>query len=226
MGGLEALKDAPVLIIAEGYATAGSIAEATQYPTVAAFDSGNLEPVAKALKEAFPDKPIVIAGDDDVAQSCKMKAKDKATVNVGREKALETAKAVGGVAVFPIFAKGEVPSKDELSLIKPAAYTAHQTALRKLEAHASGEKTLGEAEVKILEAARLTEAQQEILKRAERHTDFNDLAVNSSLGRDGVAMQIKAVITSQLTQHQSQEQKKVEKRVQAQEKKRTARHSM
>ncbi|HHH3524912.1 TPA: zincin-like metallopeptidase domain-containing protein [Enterobacter hormaechei subsp. steigerwaltii] len=226
VGGLEALKDAPVLIIAEGYATAGSIAEATQYPTVAAFDSGNLEPVAKALKEAFPDKPIVIAGDDDVAQSCKMKAKDKATVNVGREKALETAKAVGGVAVFPIFAKGEVPSKDELSLIKPAAYTAHQTALRKLEAHASGEKTLGEAEVKILEAARLTEAQQEILKRAERHTDFNDLAVNSSLGRDGVAMQIKAVITSQLTQHQSQEQKKVEKRVQAQEKKRTARHSM
>lgn len=226
VGGLEALKDAPVLIIAEGYATAGSIAEATQYPTVAAFDSGNLEPVAKALKEAFPDKPIVIAGDDDVAQSCKMKAKDKATVNVGREKALETAKAVGGVAVFPIFAKGEVPSKDELSLIKPAAYTAHQTALRKLEAHASGDKPLGEAEVKLLEAARLTEAQQDILKRAERHTDFNDLAVNSRLGRDGVAMQIKAVITSQLTQHQSQGQKKVEKRVQAQEKKRTARHSM
>ncbi|EGI6181602.1 DUF1738 domain-containing protein [Salmonella enterica subsp. houtenae serovar 51:z4,z23:-] len=226
VGGLEALKDAPVLIIAEGYATAGSIAEATQYPTVAAFDSGNLEPVAKALKEAFPDKPIVIAGDDDVAQSCKMKAKDKATVNVGREKALETAKAVGGVAVFPIFAKGEVPSKEELSLIKPTAYTAHQTALRKLEAHASGDKPLGEAEVKVLEAARLTEAQQDILKRAERHTDFNDLAVNSSLGRDGVAMQIKAVITSQLTQHQSQEQKKVEKRVQAQEKKRTARHSM
>lgn len=226
VGGLEALKDAPVLIIAEGYATAGSIREATQYPTVAAFDSGNLEPVAKALKEAYPDKPIIIAGDDDVAQSCKMKAKDKATVNVGREKALETAKAVGGVAVFPIFAKGEMPSKDELSLIKPAAYTAHQTALRKLEAHASGEKPLGEAEVKILEAARLTEAQQEIMKRAERHTDFNDLAVNSSLGRDGVAMQMKAVITSQLTQHQSQGQKKVEKLVQTQEKKRTARHSM
>ncbi|PVZ82674.1 DNA primase [Serratia sp. S1B] len=226
VGGLEALKDAPVLIIAEGYATAGSIAEATQYPTIAAFDSGNLEPVAKALKDAFPDKPIVIAGDDDVAQSCKMKAKDKTTVNVGREKALETAKAVGGVAVFPIFAKGEVPSRNELSLIKPAAYMAHQTALRKLEAHASGEKPLGEEEVKLLEAARLTEAQQEILKRAERHTDFNDLAVNSSLGRDGVAMQIKAVITSRLSQHESQGQKKIEKLVQVQEKKRTARHSM
>ncbi len=80
-------------------------------PTVAAFDSGNLEPVAKALKEAYPDKPIIIAGDDDISQSCKMKVKDKASVNVGREKALETAKAVGGVAVFPVFAKGEVPGK-------------------------------------------------------------------------------------------------------------------
>ncbi len=38
----------------------------------------------------------------------KMKVKDKASVNVGRKKALETAKAVGGVAVFPVFAKGEV----------------------------------------------------------------------------------------------------------------------
>ena len=40
------------------------------------------------------------------------------TAGVGREKALETAKAVGGVAVFPVFAKGEVPGKDELSQIK------------------------------------------------------------------------------------------------------------
>ncbi|WP_407214861.1 hypothetical protein [Enterobacter kobei] len=42
-----------------------------------------------------------------------MKVKDKASVNVGREKALETA-AVGGVAVFPVFAKGEVQEEDEL----------------------------------------------------------------------------------------------------------------
>ena len=129
-------------------------------PTVAAFDSGNLEPVAKALKEAYPDKPIIIAGDDDISQSCKMKVKDKASVNVGREKALETAKAVGGVAVFPVFAKGEVPGKDELSQIKPAAYLAHQTASRKLEAHTSGDKPLPDAEVKVLQAAQLSEKQR------------------------------------------------------------------
>ena len=166
-------------------------------PTVAAFDSGNLEPVAKALKEAYPDKPIIIAGDDDISQSCKMKVKDKASVNVGREKALETAKAVGGVAVFPVFAKGEVPGKDELSQIKPAAYLAHQTASRKLEAHTSGDKPLPDAEVKVLQAAQLSEKQLDIIRRADRYTDFNDLAVNSSLGREGVAMQLKpSLLTS------------------------------
>ncbi|WP_407238494.1 hypothetical protein, partial [Escherichia coli] len=62
------------------------------------------------------------------------------------EKALETAKAVGGVV--SVFAKGEVALKDELSQIKPAAYLAHQTASRKLEAHTSGDKPLPDAEVK------------------------------------------------------------------------------
>lgn len=228
IGGLDALKDAPVLIVAEGYATAGSITEATQVPTIVAFDSGNLEPVAKALKETYPDKPIVIAGDDDISQSCKMKMKDKTIVNVGREKALETAKVVGGVAVFPVFAKGEVPGKDELSQIKPAAYLAHQTALRKLEAHASGNKPLPDAEVKVLQAAQLSEKQLEILRRAEYFTDFNDLAVNSTLGREGVAMQLKAVIADQLHKKQQQSQIliKEKKFVQEKEKKRTISHSI
>ncbi|WP_232965299.1 hypothetical protein, partial [Enterobacter cloacae complex sp. 742-ADZ3-9B] len=35
-------------------------------------------------------------------------------------------------------------------------------------------------------------------RRADRYTDFNDLAVNSSLGREGVAMQLKAIIADQL----------------------------
>ncbi|MBL2827000.1 hypothetical protein ELK83_29655, partial [Klebsiella pneumoniae] len=91
--------------------------------------------------------------------------------------ALETAKAVGGVAVFPVFAKGEVPGKDELSQIKPAAYLAHQTASRKLEAHTSGDKPLPDAEVKVLQAAQLSEKQLDIIRRADRYTDFNDLAV-------------------------------------------------
>ncbi|WP_407214860.1 hypothetical protein [Enterobacter kobei] len=37
-----------LVLMAEGYATTRSITEATNMPTVAAFDSGNLEPVAKS----------------------------------------------------------------------------------------------------------------------------------------------------------------------------------
>lgn len=50
---------APALIVAEGYATAAQVAEAAGQATIAAFDSGNLEAVAKALHEKFPDKPVI-----------------------------------------------------------------------------------------------------------------------------------------------------------------------
>ncbi len=101
VGGMKALDQAQTLIIAEGYATAASIAETMKQPVVAAFDSGNLVPVAKALREKYPDKQIVVAGDDDKDQEMKKKK------NPGKEKAEEAASLVNGVAVFPVFAPGE-----------------------------------------------------------------------------------------------------------------------
>ena len=101
VGGMDALAAAPALVIAEGYATAASLSEGLEHATVAAFDSGNLPHVARALREKFPDKPIVIAGDDDKAQEIERGH------NPGRAKAEEAAKAVGGKAIFPIFAPGE-----------------------------------------------------------------------------------------------------------------------
>ncbi|MBK7676632.1 MAG: hypothetical protein IPJ27_18730 [Candidatus Accumulibacter sp.] len=65
VGGLDALAKAPVLVIGESYATAGSLSQTLGFAMVAAFDSGKLVPVAKALHEKYPDKPIVIAGEDD-----------------------------------------------------------------------------------------------------------------------------------------------------------------
>jgi putative DNA primase/helicase len=52
-------------VIAEGYATAATLSQILRFATVAAFDSGNLVSVAKALHEKYPEKQIVIAGDDD-----------------------------------------------------------------------------------------------------------------------------------------------------------------
>lgn len=101
VGGMDALAVAPALVISEGYATAASNAEALGFATVAAFDSGNLPHVARALHEKFPDKPIIIAGDDDKQQEIERGH------NPGRAKAEEAAQAVGGKAIFPIFAPGE-----------------------------------------------------------------------------------------------------------------------
>lgn len=102
VGGMEALDAAPVIIIGEGYATAKSLSEGAGMATVAAFDSGNLEKVALAMRERYPDKPIIVAGDDDHSLESK-----PPFINVGKEKAKAAAKAVGGEAILPIFAPGE-----------------------------------------------------------------------------------------------------------------------
>eukprot|EP01037_Dinobryon_pediforme_P031616 gene31616-36199_t len=101
-GQLAALEPLPLLIIAEGYATAAIVAEAALQPVVAAFDAGNLLPVVQALHSRFPDKPILIAGDDDRGVEL------KEGHNPGCDKATAAAAAVGGLAIFPEFAPGEV----------------------------------------------------------------------------------------------------------------------
>ncbi len=64
--GLDALEKAPAIVIGESYATADTLSQALGYATVAAFDNGNLPNVAKQLREKFPAKAFVIAGDNDV----------------------------------------------------------------------------------------------------------------------------------------------------------------
>lgn len=101
VGGMDALKSASVLVISEGYATAATLTECLKIPAIAAFDAGNLASVAKSLHEKYPDKPIVIAGDDD------RHLQESQSKNPGREKAIAAAKLVGGQAVFPKFAPDE-----------------------------------------------------------------------------------------------------------------------
>jgi phage/plasmid primase-like uncharacterized protein len=110
LGGFEWLAKAPAIVIAEGYATAATLSEALGHATVAAFNSGNLPHVAKSLHALYPDKPIVIAGDND------LHVEQTQGVNPGRAKAEEAAKAVGGKVMFPIFAPGEQSDN-------PKAYT-------------------------------------------------------------------------------------------------------
>lgn len=84
------------LLVAEGYATAATLHEATRHPVAMAIDSGNLMPVAQALRGTPPMHNalhILICGDDDTATEG----------NPGRTSAEKAAAFVGGVAVFPVF---------------------------------------------------------------------------------------------------------------------------
>lgn len=84
------------LLIAEGYATAASVHQATGYPTLVAFDAGNLKPVAESVKKRFPHLKIIICADND----------QWTPGNPGLTKASEAARAVGGLLAVPIFEGG------------------------------------------------------------------------------------------------------------------------
>ena len=66
--GLHDLGKAPAIVMGEGYATMDTLSQALGYPTVSTFDSGNLPNVARLLRDKFPDKPFIIAGDNDLHQ--------------------------------------------------------------------------------------------------------------------------------------------------------------
>jgi putative DNA primase/helicase len=58
-------KPAGLLIVCEGYATGASIHECTGHAVAVAFNAGNLEPVAVALRAKYLALKIIIAADDD-----------------------------------------------------------------------------------------------------------------------------------------------------------------
>lgn len=188
-GGLDSLANAPALVIAEGYATAATLAEVLGQPTVAAFDSGNLKAVAVALNAKFPDKPVIVAGDDD--RHLPMTLGN----NPGKEKAIEAAAAVGGQAVFPVFAPGEAEWPEGVNPITPDAYKKHQAATTALEA---GGQTPEQATS--LKAELLSREQLDALAKLKRHTDFNDLASRSTLSREGVMRQANAATSLAIEQ--------------------------
>ena len=77
--------------------------EATGLATVVAFDSGNLLDVARAFRERDPQRPIVIAADNDHH----LPLKEVPLPNVGQVKATAAAEAVSGVVLTPGFAQGD-----------------------------------------------------------------------------------------------------------------------
>jgi len=80
-----------LVIVAEGFATAASIRQATGHAVVVAFSAGNLQPVAEAIRAKLPEAQVIIAADDD----------RDTNGNPGIANATEAAAAVGGEVAEP-----------------------------------------------------------------------------------------------------------------------------
>jgi putative DNA primase/helicase len=79
-----------------------------------------LYPSPRTLHEKYPEKPIVIAGDDD-------KHLDLTHgINPGRSKAEEAARAVGGKVLLPIFAPNENSYPAGLETVTPQKFRQGQ----------------------------------------------------------------------------------------------------
>lgn len=64
------------IILAEGYATAASIHEASGQAAAVAFDAGNLKHVAEALHTKYPDTKLIVAADNDESGAGERAAKE------------------------------------------------------------------------------------------------------------------------------------------------------
>lgn len=82
-----------ILCIAEGFATAASIHDATGHGVAVAFDCGGLRPVAEAIRLALPEIKIVICADDDY----------QTAGNPGRTKATAAAMTTNAFVAIPNF---------------------------------------------------------------------------------------------------------------------------
>lgn len=81
------------IFICEGYATAATVFENTNVPTVVAFDAGNLYSVTEAIRKKYHDAQIVICADNDAYGD----------VNTGVLKATNAANKFGCTVVYPTF---------------------------------------------------------------------------------------------------------------------------
>lgn len=103
------------MCIVEGFATGATIHQATGYPVAVAFNAGNLELVAQAIRHKLPALPLIICADDDAGTEG----------NPGIAKANLAALATGAKVAVPFFGdqrpEGATDFNDMAALLGPEA---------------------------------------------------------------------------------------------------------
>lgn len=98
------------VLIAEGYATAASVAESLgkSYKVVMAVNAGNMKSVCRTFKTKYPTLPVYIIGDDDAGKALELDAMGRNKPNTGKKKAAECiAERVADKAFFPPFDRND-----------------------------------------------------------------------------------------------------------------------
>lgn len=133
-------EDLSALLICEGYATGASIREATGLPVIAAFDAGNMKPVAEDLRKKYPNSRFLFCADNDA-----FTMKNGEPWNVGIEKAKQAAVAIGGAPViWPEFVSCETKPTDFNDLHALEGLQAVKDRILAALPSASGEAGAGE----------------------------------------------------------------------------------
>jgi putative DNA primase/helicase len=78
--------ESDTMCIAEGFATAATIVEATRYPTVVSFGTGELLNVSREMRKLYPGRKIILCADND---------------KPGLAAATKAAKDIGGYMAIP-----------------------------------------------------------------------------------------------------------------------------
>ncbi len=112
-----------LVLVAEGYATAATLFEATGLPTIVAFDAGNLQPVCVAIRKRYPRANILVCADDDF----------QTEGNPGVKAAAAAALAVNGAWVAPQFSverAAKLTDFNDLAVLEGAGVVTQQITQR------------------------------------------------------------------------------------------------
>lgn len=115
------IADTEIIVLAEGFATAASIHEATGCPVVIAFDAGNLPNVAANIHREHPKARLILAADNDIRAP-----DEKCQTNTGIEAARAAARLTGGFVAIPRLPNGGKCDFNDIAVALGHAEVARQ----------------------------------------------------------------------------------------------------
>lgn len=123
------IADSEKVLVCEGLSTGASLHMASGFAVVVAFNAGNLVEATIAAKQAWPTKPFLICGDNDLWTEKR---------NPGKEAAEEAAKRSLSTFILPKFAQAEKGFTDfnDLHVRESLAVVREQVLSVKVENHA------------------------------------------------------------------------------------------